>query len=176
VTYPLGSRATRGITVQVSDEAGNPVAGASVSFGLPETGPTGVFADGSRSELVATKADGRASVWGMRWNRQAGSFNLRITVGKGVARAGTVVAMRLADGPAASAGGANQISSSHKWLWIGLAAAGAAGVGIAVALRGGGASGSCSSTVVLPGNPCLSEPDTLGVTVIGTPTINLGRP
>ncbi len=181
-TYPLGSRATRGITVLVNDEAGNPVGGASVSFGLPETGPTGVFADGSRSELVATTADGRASVWGMRWNRQAGSFNLRITAGKGVARAGTVVAIRLTDAPGPAAGGSGQIGGSsqlgsgHKWLWMGLAAAGAAGVGIAVALRGGGSSGSCSSTVVLPGNPCASAADVLGVTVIGTPTINLGRP
>jgi hypothetical protein len=148
----------------------------SVNFGLPETGPTGVFADGSKSELVATKADGRASVWGMRWNRQAGSFNIRITAGKGATRAGTVVGLTLADAPAPAGSAGSAGSSSHKWLWVALSVAGAAGVGIALAARGGGSSGSCSSTVVLPGNPCPSGSDPLGVTVIGTPTINLGHP
>src|SRR5580700_3712646 len=50
LTYPLGSRATRGITIVVSDEAGNPVDGASVTFGLPETGPSGVFSNESKTE------------------------------------------------------------------------------------------------------------------------------
>jgi hypothetical protein len=176
LTYAPGSRATRGITVLVSDEAGNPVAGASVNFGLPETGPTGVFADGSKSQLVATKADGRASVWGMRWNRQAGAVQVRVVAGKGPARAGTVVALTLAETVVDSGPANRQIGSNHKWLWIGLAAAGAAGAGMAVAMRGGGSAGSCSSTVVLPGNPCTAASDPLGVTVIGTPTISLGHP
>jgi hypothetical protein len=173
LTYPLGSRATRGVTIVVTDDAGNPVEGASVTFGLPETGPSGVFSSGSKTELLTTHADGRASVWGMRWDRQAGSFSIRVTASKGAARAGTVVSQHLAEapGPTASVG-----SPSHRWLWIALAAAGAAGVGVAVALKGGSSSGSCSSTVVLPQNPCPSSSDSLGVTVIGTPTINLGHP
>lgn len=169
-TYAAGSRATRGITVVVTDEAGHPVAGASVSFSLPENGPGGVFADGSKTQLLVTRADGRATVWGMRWNRQAGSFSIRIVAGKGAARAGTEASLRLAEGrgAAVATGG-----SSHKWLWIGLAAAGAAGIGLAAATRGG-SSGNCSSTVALAANPCQSSQDTLGVTVIGAPTINLG--
>ncbi len=174
LTYPLGSRATRGITVMVTDEAGTAVPGASVNFTLPENGPTGVFADGSKSQLMLTKADGRATVWGMRWNRQAGTFDVRVVAGKGAARAGTVVSLTLAEtpGPSISSGA----PASHKWLWITLASAGAAaGVGVAMAMRGGSA-GNCSSTVVLAGNPCPSAPDPLGVTVIGAPTINLGHP
>lgn len=171
-TYPTGSRATRGITVVVTDQAGNPVSGASVNFLLPENGPGGVFADGSKMQLLLTRADGRATVWGMRWNRQAGSFSVRIVAGKGAARAGTEASLTLSEshGPAVSVGG-----SSHKWLWIGLAAAGAAGVAIAVASRSGSPS-NCSSTVILAANPCQSSPDTLGVTVIGSPTINVGHP
>jgi hypothetical protein len=171
-TYPIGSRATRGITVIVADGAGNPVSGASVNFSLPENGPGGVFADGSKTQLLVTRADGRATVWGMRWNRQAGSFSVRIVAGKGGARAGTEASLTLAEGrgPAVSTPG-----SSHKWLWIGLAAAGAAGIGIALAIRGGSTS-NCSSTVVLAANPCQASPDTLGVTVIGSPSINLGHP
>ena len=68
----MGGRATRGLTVQVTDEAGKPVEGASVSFRLPDSGPAGTFASGSRTEIVTTGGDGRAGVWGMQWNRTAG--------------------------------------------------------------------------------------------------------
>jgi hypothetical protein len=30
--------------------------------------------------------------------------------------------------------------------------------------------------VVLPQNPCTSTPSSLGITIIGQPTINLGHP
>jgi hypothetical protein len=172
-TYPVGSRATRGITVEVTDETGNPVEGAAVSFALPETGPTGEFATGSKTEIVTTHADGTASAWGMHWNRQAGAFDVRITVSKGAARAGTVCSQHLAETTASnpSVGG-----SSHKWLWITLAVvAVGAGVGIGEAMKGG-SSTNCSSTVVSSQNPCASAADPLGVTVIGAPTINLGQP
>src|SRR5437879_5619201 len=36
--YAIGTRATRGVTVQVTDETGKPVEGASISFRLPEEG------------------------------------------------------------------------------------------------------------------------------------------
>jgi len=172
-SYPVGSRATRGITVEVDDENGKPVDRASVHFALPENGPTGVFSNGSKTDLLLTGADGRAGVWGMRWNRQPGFFDIRITVGKGQTRAGTVVSQHLveASGTSVSAGG-----SSHKWLWIGLAAAAGVGAGVAVAARGGSSPGSCSTTVVLAQNPCSATPTNLGVTVIGQPTINLGHP
>lgn len=172
--YPIGSRATRGITVLIADDAGKPVEGATVSFRLPETGPGGTFSNGSKIEILTTRADGRASVWGMKWNRQAGAFDVRITATKGQARAGTVCSQHLteASGPAAAAKGGG---FNRKWLWVALAAAGA-GAGIAVAARSQSGSGSCSSTVVLPQNPCTSTPSSLGVTIIGAPTINLGHP
>ncbi len=172
-SYPLGSRATRGITIEVSDESGHPVVDAAVTFGLPESGSTGVFSNGSKTEIVTTHADGRASAWGMRWNRQAGTFDVRITATKGQARAGTVCSQTLgaSAGPSVSAGG-----SSHKWIWIALGAAGAGAAAAVVASRGSGSSssGSCSSNVVLPANPCTSTANPLGITVIGQPTINLG--
>lgn len=174
VTYALGSRATRGITVVVTDQAGNPVEGASVNFALPDSGPSGVFADGSRTQLLPTRPDGRASVWGMHWNRQAGPVDVRIVAGKGAARAGTVCTIQLADAPSAVSGSA--VGSGHKWLWIGLGAAAAAGAGLAVALKGGSSTTSCSSTVQLPSSPCSAAPDPLGVTQIGVPTINIGHP
>jgi len=83
--YPIGSRATRGVTVLVTDETGHPVEGATVSFTLPAEGPGGVFSSGGRTEIAATRADGRAAVWGMQWNHTAGAFEIRITAVKGQA-------------------------------------------------------------------------------------------
>jgi hypothetical protein len=93
VAYPVGGRATRGVTVQVTDETGRPVDGSSVSFRLPDEGPSGMFSNGSRMEIATTKPDGKASAWGMQWNRTEGSFEIRITAVKGQARAGTVCAV-----------------------------------------------------------------------------------
>jgi hypothetical protein len=69
--------------VQVTDETGKPVNGASVSFRLPEDGPTGEFRAGGRTEIVTTGADGKAEAWGMQWNTQTGSLDLRIIAAKG---------------------------------------------------------------------------------------------
>src|ERR1700685_1502523 len=49
VAYPVGGRATRGVTIQVTDETGKPIEGASVSFRLPEEGPSGTFTNGSHT-------------------------------------------------------------------------------------------------------------------------------
>ncbi len=95
--YPIGSRATRGVTVQVTDETGKPVDSASVVFRLPDDGPTGTFSSGNKTDVVATGADGRANVWGMQWNRVTGPLEVRITAAKGQARAGTVCGLYLSN-------------------------------------------------------------------------------
>jgi hypothetical protein len=154
--YALGARATRGVTVQVTDETGKPVDGATVSFRLPDDGPGGAFSNGSKTEIVTTQADGRAGVWGMQWNRTAGSFEVHITAAKGPARAGTVCALYLREGAPPEGGSGH---ASHKWLWIALAAAGAAG-GAGFAARGSGGNSSAAA---------------VGAVRIGTPTITLGH-
>ena len=160
--YALGSRSTRGVTVEVTDESGRPVEGATVSFRLPEEGPGGAFANGSKTEIATSRPDGRAGVWGMQWNRTAGSFELRITAAKGQARAGTVCGLSLSDAVedrgAARAGSAGH--GGHKWLWIALGTAAAAGIGGAAAARGTFASTSAAQTV----------------THIGVPSIIIGHP
>ena len=88
--YGIGSRATRGLTVQVTDESGKPVEGASVSFTLPVGGPGGTFKSGLRTEVLTTQADGKAAIWGMQWNRLPGPFEIKITASKDKARAGIV--------------------------------------------------------------------------------------
>jgi hypothetical protein len=161
--YPTGSRATRGLTVLVTDETGRPVEGATVSFTLPAEGPGGVFSSGARTEIAATHADGRAAVWGMQWNRTAGPFEIRITAVKGQARAGVVSSQSLSNAPevrAAGAGKARAAHGGHKLLWISLAVAGAAAAGVAgLAARQPSAAAAASSVTPLK---------------IGTPTIGLG--
>jgi hypothetical protein len=166
--YAAGSRATRGITVVVTNETGKPVDGATVSFQLPQDGPSGTFTSGAKTEIVTTRADGRAAVWGMPWNRKAGTVEIRITAAKGEARAGTVCAIELSEALAKEAAptgrsGAARVSGSHKWLWITLAVVGAAGGGVAgVGLVGKSSTAAASATVTLH---------------VGAPVgVNLGRP
>jgi len=164
--YAGGSRSTRGVTVQVTDETGKPVEGATVSFRLPDAGAGGAFASGSKTEIVTTRGDGRAAVWGMQWNRTEGSFEVRITAVKGSARAGTVCGLYLSNAAsardqAAPAGHAGP-SRGHKWVWIALAVVGGAGGAVAAAGLAGKSPSSASATVTLH---------------IGGPTgVNLGRP
>lgn len=162
VAYPLGGRATRGVTIQVTDETGKPVEGASVSFRLPEEGPSGTFSSGSRAEIALTKPDGRAAAWGMQWNHTEGSFEIRITAVKGQARAGTVCAVYLSKASVESDSPAPmKLGRNHKWLWITLAVAGGAGVAVAVAAL----AGKSSTPIGPPVTP----------TSIGTPTIVIGH-
>jgi hypothetical protein len=163
--YAIGSRATKGIGIQVTDETGKPVDAATISFRLPDNGPTGTFANGSRTEIATTRADGRASAWGMQWNRSPGLLEIRITAVKGDTRAGILCSQYLTDAPDAKAGGSHgshNIGGSHKWLWIAVAVAGAAGGAVAAVALGGKASAASAAS-------------TAAVT-IGTPTITLGHP
>lgn len=157
--YAIGSRATRGLTVQVTDETGKPVDGATISFRLPDDGPTGAFATGAKTEIAATRGDGRASVWGMQWNHTVGAFEIRITAVKGQTRAGTVCSQFLTE---AHEGSKAQMAPgrSHKWLWIAIAVGGAAVGGLAATALGA--------------KPGATTPSPTGVQ-IGTPTISLGQ-
>jgi hypothetical protein len=156
--YGIGSRAARGLAVQVSDETGKPVEGATVSFQLPADGPGGVFASGGRTEIVTTKSDGIAALWGMQWNKTPGTFEMRVTASKGQARAGLAVTQYLSD--TVKAGGEGTFTASHhsrnKWLIIGAAAGGAVA---GLALRGSSSkSPAVAALTAVPlqiGNPSL---------------------
>jgi hypothetical protein len=159
--YAAGSRATRGITVEITDEFARPVVGASVSFMLPESGPSGVFTGGKRTEVTATNGEGKASVWGMQWNRAPGTVEIRITALKGSVRAGTISTQYISDKLPSSAG----VSTSHKrrYLIIGAAVAGAAAAGLAFSMSGSSTPAQAPAAIVSP--PSL-----------GNPTITIGKP
>lgn len=161
--YATGSRATRGITVQITDETGRPVPGVAVSFQLPDLGATGVFSSGARTEIVNTGEDGRATVWGMRWNRTPGDVQVKITAAKDGVRAGTVSTQHLSDHVAADnlgprIGGGRR----SKVLIIGLIAAGAAAGGLAAGMARGGSSA-----------PAAAPQTSLS---IGRPSVIIGAP
>ncbi len=168
--HAAGSRASRGLVLEITDETGKPVSGAAVNFRLPDEGPGGVFANGMKTEVIITSSDGRAALWGMQWNRVEGPFQIRVTAAKGQARAGTVVSQYLSQavaGKQSGAIGARPVAvaarSRSKWLWIGLIAAGAVGGGMAAGM-------SKSSKADTAG---ASTPPSLSV---GAPSITVGKP
>ena len=165
VVYRTGTRATRGLTILVTDETGKPVDLAAVSFRLPDEGASGTFGSGLRTEIVTTGPDGRATVWGMQWNKTPGPVEIRVTAIKEQARAGLVSTQYLSDSVAPKSGGEGVFTASHnhKWLWIAAIAVGA-GAGAAFALSKGSSSSPTANTSVVTG---LS---------IGTPSIIVSHP
>ena len=165
VSYRTGTRATRGLTVLVTDESGRPVGMAAVSFRLPDEGASGTFTSGSRTEMAVTGPDGRASVWGMQWNKTPGSMQIRISAVKDQVHAAIVSTQYLSDTVVAQAGGEGVFTASHRghlWLWVAALAGGAAAGGAYALLHSG--TGSAST------NPAVA-----GLS-IGAPTITVGHP
>lgn len=162
--YAIGSRATRGMTVQVTDETGKPVDSAAVVFRLPEDGPSGTFSSGMRTEVVTTSADGRANVWGMQWNRMTGPLEVRITAAKDQARAGTVCGLYLSNALVSSEPRQSKVGGwrNHKKIWI--------GVGIAAAAFAG------TAAVSSRGTPSAATAAGVNAPQIGTPSIIIGKP
>jgi hypothetical protein len=72
-------RVARNPVVEVRDESGRPVPGAQVTFSLPEIGPGGTFAGGSKKFTVTTDAQGRAAAEGLKPNAIEGRFHTRVT-------------------------------------------------------------------------------------------------
>lgn len=162
--HPAGGRATHPLTVQITDETGKPVENATVSFRLPDEGPSGTFASGLRSEIVTTTPDGRASVWGMLWNRTPGRVDVRITASKGQARAGSIAGLFLSDKVPAKPVPNSAVRSGHSRLLLYVLAAGVgAAVGGAMAMRNSGVAQAPAAAAV-------------STVQIGNPIITLGKP
>jgi hypothetical protein len=65
--------------VRVEDDNHRPIAGASVVFTLPTENTTGVFANGSKTLIVTTDANGLAVGKGLRLNLVTGKLEIHIT-------------------------------------------------------------------------------------------------
>jgi hypothetical protein len=170
VTYRTGARATRGISVLVTDGTGAPLENAAVSFRLPDQGPSGVFNSGSRTQVVTTGPDGLATVWGMQWNKTPGPVEIQISAVKDQARAGIIATENLTETaalPASAvqtgppqAGGDGVFTASHKghhgkWLLVGALVAGAAAGGIALSHSKGAQSNPAATPTVTIGSPSI---------------------
>jgi hypothetical protein len=159
------SRSSRAITVEITEETGRPVAGAAVSFHLPEDGPGGTFVNGLRTEVVLTDSSGHASLHGLQANRIPGRFQIRILASKEQARAGTVSFQYIAE-PKGGVGAAPNSAPAgrKKWVVVAAAVAGGAVAGL-VATRG-----AATPAAVVPSAPATP------VLSIGTPAITVGKP
>jgi hypothetical protein len=152
-----GSRIQHPLTVQITDETGKPVEGAAVSFRLPDEGPGGLFANGLRTDLGISDANGRAAVRNLQLNSTPGGFQIPITAAKEQARAGTL-SRQVSEGMPELK---TQSGKNRKWLVVGLVAAGVAG-GLGARMAG-----QSSPPHPVPAAPSMT---------IGDPSISVGKP
>jgi hypothetical protein len=146
--------------IEVVDQTGAPLKGATVTFILPDTGPSGVFIDDSRILTTVTDEKGRAAGRGLRPNNLVGQYQIRISASYGGQTAHAVMAQTNAAPAAAASKG-----SSKKFLWIALVGAAAAG-GAVAAMGKSSSSGSGATSlpstapgaVITPGSPSFGAP------------------
>jgi hypothetical protein len=135
--------------VRVRSAGGDPLTGATVTFQLPATGPSGLFPDGSLSLTTQTDSQGSAVARGLRPNSIAGQFEIRVTA----SWRGSVASATLAQTNAEPA-----IKSGHsKTIAIVVAIAGAAAGGAVLAARGK-SSPSATTTSVAGGSIAAGTP------------------
>ena len=137
--------------VQVEDENRKPVAGAAVTFLLPNQGASGIFPNGARSFTTITDANGRAVARGLRPTNN-GQFEIRVNASKDGKTATKNIGVTNAIATAAITAG--------KLAAILLALGGGAAAGIAIANSGGGGTTPTPNppTVLTPGAPTVGGP------------------
>ncbi len=139
--------------VQVVDQAGRGVPGATVTFLLPATGAGGSFQGSGLSLTVPTDDKGVAAARGLTPNRLEGRFPIRVSA-SWAGNATSATLMQTNAEPVVSSGRGKKIA-------IIAAIAGGAVAGIVAGTRGGGSSGSSNT-----------PPPATGPTIVaGTPTI-----
>ena len=142
-------RTAREPIVQVEDENHRPIAGAAVLFMLPDSGPSGVFANGGRTLQVKTDTAGRAVAKGLRVNQTQGKFQIQVQASfQGVTASTTITQVNSVLTAGAAGGGI-----SMKLIAILAAVGGAAAVGIVLATRKGN-----NPTTISAGTPTVGGP------------------
>jgi hypothetical protein len=140
----------------VTDETGQGVKGAIVSFQMPDSGVSGTFRNGLKSEVLTSDGSGRVSLHGLEAGGFSGRFQIRMTIAKGEARTGAISNQFIA--PATGKGAGAMFRPRARWLEVGgLIAAVAAAAVLKAALSSSG------STAQLP-------------PTIGQPTVTVGKP
>jgi hypothetical protein len=155
----IDERRAKAPAVQVVDENNAPVKGASVSFMLPDTGPSGDFGGGVRLMTVTTDAMGQAAARSLSPNQVAGAFQIRATASYAGLTATATIDQTNADVTAK-----NGHSGFSKKLLIIVAAGGAVAAGAAFAARGHSSNNATTTTssgpgtVIVAGTPGFQPP------------------
>jgi hypothetical protein len=125
--------------VEVRDRNDKPVAGVAILFTLPEFGPSGTFADGTRFLTTVTDANGRAAATSLHPNSVVGEFKIDVSASyRGETVRTTINQSNSLTGAAAGAAG---MSTGLKiGIIAGIAAGAATGVAIGLTRGGGGRS------------------------------------
>lgn len=140
--------------VEVDDENHKPIAGAIVTFTLPNSGPGGTFLNGSRILTVTTDQNGRATATGLTANKNKGQYQIRVTATFQGLLASTTINQSVAAGgaAAAAAGGLFGLGWPLTIVIIGGVVAGTA-TGLAVGLGGGGGAKTARISLGQPSLP-----------------------
>jgi hypothetical protein len=126
LVYRAGQRA-RAFAVRVEDEDHRPAPGASVVFALPVSGPSGDFADGSRTYTAIADSQGMATAPGIKLNQIPGKLQIYVTASYRGLRANSLINQVIEGGTAKTE--AQPSRGGHKWRWITLSLLAAAGGG-----------------------------------------------
>jgi hypothetical protein len=143
--HHVGQTSGQSTLVRIADEAGKPVAGASVVFNLPTAGPGGEFSNGSKTLIVSTDARGEAAVRGLRVNRTPGKLQIHVNASYRGRTARTNITQFVMEVPGSRAGG-----GSGKTILVLLAIAGAAAGGGAYAITRKGNGGPAAAPAATP--------------------------
>ena len=159
-------RVNREVIVQVEDQNHKPVAGAAVSFFLPNDGPGGTFSNGTNSLTTTTNAQGRAVARGIQFNNQGGAMQIRVAASYAgrtasiVVNQSNVLSGASSGGSGIGGGAGGGMSFSTKLLIIVAIAGAGAAAGLVVGKRGSSPSpGAIIPTITI----------TPGVVTVGGP-------
>jgi hypothetical protein len=144
--------------IEVRDEADQLVPGASITFTFPATGPSGRFADSSRTWTTMTDNRGRVLLSRFVPNRLEGSYQILVNATLGE-RTGTALIRETNVVAVTTAGAPKHLSSSAKVLIV-------LGVGAAVA---------AGSLLAIKGGS-VGNNSTVPTTTISIGTISIGAP
>ena len=153
----IRQRAARDPVVVIEDDDHRPIAGAVVVFGLPVSGTSGEFSNGSKSQTMMTDKSGQAVAHGLRANEVPGKLQIYVSASYRALHARTMINQRV-EGPAGKVWGPDsQVSSSdRKWKWVvlGVIAAGGAGAGVHFAMH----QANSSPLSITPGTVVVGGP------------------
>jgi hypothetical protein len=154
----IRQRTAREPIVRIEDENRKPVAGALVTFTLPDHGAGAVFPDGSKSLMTYSDPKGQAKARGLKPNSIEGQFQISITATFRGAVSKLAIGQTNAMATTAVVGG----GISAKLIAILVATGAAVATGVAVAASGGEGNGNAPTQpppiVITPGTPSVGKP------------------